>query len=240
LRVVEHRRHDRLWRLVFERAGQRSFSGWVGVVCEVAVEQLTVDAAAIAVRSTGRSQELVGFTDAWAQHIEELQYTVGDGPAVEAFDTGGPVLVSDLAGAGHRWPGFAEATDLAGAGAVFAFPLQGGAIRLGTMALYRRRPGSLSRDEVAEAAVLADLATTALLADTSDAATELAPWAREGARGHYEDVNVATGMLAAELRISIEDAFLRLRAHAFSNGQPLLDVARAVLGRELHADAFRD
>jgi hypothetical protein len=237
LRVVEHRRHDRLWRLVSERAGQRSFSGWVGVVCEVAVEQLTVDGAATAIRTARRNQELVGFTDAWVQRLEELQYTVGDGPAVEAYDSGGPVLVSDLAATGHRWPGFAEVADV---GAAFAFPLQAGAIRLGTMVLYRRRAGRLPQDEVAEAAVLADLAIWALLADASDGATEVAPWAREGSPGHYDDVNVATGMLAAELRISVQDAFLRLRAHAFSHDQPLLDVARRVLGRELRADAFRD
>lgn len=241
--MVEHGRHDKLWRLVSERAEQRSFSGWVGVVCGVAVEQLSVDGAAIAIRSAGRTQELVGFTGAWVQRLEELQYTVGDGPAVEAYTTGGPVLVSDVAGAGERWPGFAEVADVAdvtGVGAVFAFPLQVGAIRLGTLALYRRLPGKLPPPELAEAATLADLATSALLADTNEASAEMAPWAQDGAPGHYDDVNVATGMLAVELRIGLEDAFLRLRAHAFSHDQPLLDVARAVLGRELRADAFRD
>jgi AmiR/NasT family two-component response regulator len=47
-------------------------------------------------------------------------------------------------------------------------------------------------------------------------------------------------MLAAELRITVDDAFLRLRAHAFSTGHPLLDVARAVLNRQLRADTFQE
>ncbi len=237
--MADHRRLDRLWRLVADRAGQRTFSGWAGVVCQVVVEEVDVDGAAIVVRSVNRTEELAAATGEWARELEELQYTVGEGPGVDAYETGGPVLVSDLTADGARWPGFADvATN--GVAAVFAFPLQEGAIRLGTLSLYRRRPGVLSAEELADVAVLADLATTALLVDTGDGAAEVAPWAREDAPGHYDDVNVATGMLAAELRISIEDAFLRLRAHAFSHNVSLLDVARAVLTRQLGADAFRD
>jgi hypothetical protein len=236
--VTDHRRADRLWRIVAGRSRERTFSGWVGVACQVALEQVDVDGAAIVVRSAGRAQELVAATGPWVRELEELQYTVGEGPAVEAFANGAPVLVSDMAAAAGRWPGFAEAD--ADVGAVFAFPLQEGTIRLGTLGLYRRAPGALSDDEFADAAVLADLSTTALLTDVGGENIEGAPWMREGAPGHYDDVNVATGMLAAELRISIEDAFLRLRAHAFTAGEPLLEVARAVLARRLGADAFGD
>jgi hypothetical protein len=240
--VADRRRLERLWRMIALGAAHRSFSGWAGVVCQVVADQVDVDGAAIAVRSASRVEELVAVTGGWVRNLEELQYTVGEGPGVEAYGSGGPVLVPDLAAAGRRWPGF---IDLAAAqlGAVFAFPLQEGAIRLGSLTLYRRRPGALSTEELADSAALADLATTALLVDTGDGSTDgadVAPWAREGSPGHYDDVNVATGMLAAELRISIEDAFLRLRAHAFSHNQPLLEVARAVLERRLDADAFAD
>jgi hypothetical protein len=241
--VSDRRRRERLWRLVALRAERRSFSGWAGVVCQVVVNEVDVDGAAIALRSGERVEELVAATSEWARDLEELQYTVGEGPGVDAFDSGGPVLVSDLTAARDRWPGLSDVA-AASVGALFAFPLHEGAIRLGTLTLYRRHPGPLTSDELADAAILADLATTALLMDTGhggvDEAGDAAPWAREGAPGHYDDVNVATGMLAADLRISIEDAFLRLRAHAFSHNQPLLDVARAVLERRLGADAFAD
>jgi hypothetical protein len=236
--AVDGERHQRLWRLVTERAGGRGFPGWAGVVCDVAVDQVGIDAAAISLRSSTRAQELAACSDAWARRFEEVQYTVGDGPGVEAFTTGGPVLVADLTTADQRWPGFMDAAVADGLAAVFAFPLQTGAIRVGTLDLYSRRPGRLPADDLADAAVLADLATTALLTDT--APTGPAPWAQEDAPGHYDDVNVATGILAAELRISIDDAFVRLRAHSFSTGRPLLDVARAVLARQLSSDTFQD
>jgi AmiR/NasT family two-component response regulator len=56
----------------------------------------------------------------------------------------------------------------------------------------------------------------------------------------YQDVNMATGMLAAQLRISLEDAFARLRAHAFSSGRSVLDVARDLLERRIPLDRLAD
>lgn len=236
--MVNGERHQRLWQLVTDRAQGHEAPDWVGLICEVAVDQVDVDGAAISLRTSGRAQELAAVSDSWAQRLEELQYTVGEGPGVEAFTTAGPVLVADLRQAEARWPGFADSAAADGLAAVFSLPLREGAIRLGTLDLYRRRPGDLSMDALADGAVLANLATTALLTDaTTDAA---APWAHEDAPGHYDDVNVATGMLAAELRIGLDEAFLRLRARSFRTGDRLLDVARAVLARQLRADAFQD
>lgn len=208
------------------------------MVCAVAVDRLDVDGAAISVRTSGRAQDLIAVNGTWAQRLEELQYTLGEGPGVEAYTTAGPVLVADLSDAAPRWPGFARSAAEEGLAAVFALPLQEGAIRLGALDLYRRRTGGLSTEELADAAVLADLATTALLTDTSPDTT--GPSRSADGAGHYDDVNIAIGMLAAELHISIADASLRLRAHAYSTGTPLLEIAHAVLTRKLRADAFQD
>jgi hypothetical protein len=43
------------------------------------------------------------------------------------------------------WPAFAPAAQLAGAAAVFAFPLQVGAIRTGVMGMYREQAGTAPR-----------------------------------------------------------------------------------------------
>jgi hypothetical protein len=239
---VDQQRHPRLWRLVTGRVGQHQRpSGWAGVVCDVVVQEVGVDAAAITVHATERTQELVAASDKWAQQLEELQFTVGEGPGQEAFTSGGPVLLDDLADGAVRWPGFSAATAGTGLAAMFSFPIQSGPIRLGTLNLYRHRRGVLAPGELADAAALADLATTALLTDSSGVRHEApAAWARADAPGHYDDVNVATGMLAAQMNVSVEDAFLRLRAHAFSQDKPLFEVARAVLQRRLSLDSLQD
>lgn len=230
-------RRARLWRLVTERTPDRSAgSGWAGVVCAVAAERLGIDAAAVTVHATAATPQLVAATGPWAHALEELQYTVGEGPGVAAFTSGEPVLVGDLGVDGHRWPGFGDAAASAGVGAAFAFPLAAGSTRLGTLDLYRRAPAPLGAEHTADAVALAELATTALLADASG--TEVAPWARPDQPGHYDEVNVATGMLAGQLQISLDEALLRLRAHAFGQHVPLTEVANAVLQRRIEPETF--
>lgn len=233
--MLDGQRRDLLARMVAERVASPGRTGFAQALCEVCAQSLAgVDAAAVTLRSDSRAQELLGVSDRWAGVLEEAQYTVGEGPGVEAFSTGGPVLVADLSAHRATWPGFADLAEDEGLAAAFAFPLQLGGIRLGTLDLYRRRPGGLPPAVVADAAVLADL-TVLWLLDHSGAADG-------GVRVEvsYQDVNIATGMLSAQLRISLEDAFARLRAHAFAGRRSVLDVARDVLARRLPLDQFAD
>ncbi|WP_231648145.1 GAF and ANTAR domain-containing protein [Saccharothrix sp. NRRL B-16348] len=234
--LLDGRRRDLLARMVAECATEPSRGDWARAVCTVCVRAVPrVDGAALTLRSASRAQEMLGASDPWAARLEEIQYTLGEGPAVEAFTDGGPVLVADVHVDQVRWPGFAEAGAAAGVAAVFAFPLQVGGIRLGTLDLYRRRPGGLSVDAVADAVVLADVVTLALLqhAERSDE-DELRRVIS------YQDVNMATGMLAAQLRISLEDAFARLRAHAFATGRSVLEVSGDVLARRISLDRLAE
>ncbi|MEV0129177.1 GAF domain-containing protein [Dactylosporangium sp. NPDC050688] len=103
-------------------------------------------------------------SDPRTARIEELQFTLGEGPCIDAFASGRPVLVSDLAGeATSRWPMYTPAGRDAGVRAVFAFPLQIGAARLGVLDVFRARPGSLSRAELGQAFTFADLMVVTLL-----------------------------------------------------------------------------
>lgn len=237
--MVDGRYHERLWRLVADRAGRHDrVSGWITIVCDVAVAEIAVDAAAVSVRDVGHVQDLVAATDDWAAQLEELEYNLGEGPSSDAFTHGEPVLISDLSAYDTRWPAYLDAATEHGAGAVFVFPLQTGAIRLGTFTLYRHTARGLDPQQLSNAVVLADLALTALLTDSQQWTVDPASLVADSPQGHYDDVNVATGMLAAQLSVSLDEAFLRLRAHAFSQNRSVLDVARDILHRTLSLDAF--
>ena len=54
------------------------------------------------------------------------------------------------------------------------------------------------------------------------------------------EVYQAQGMVMARLGVSIEDATVRLRAYAFANDRPLLDVARDIIARVLRLDDDND
>ncbi|MEV6828240.1 GAF and ANTAR domain-containing protein [Amycolatopsis sp. NPDC051102] len=232
---------ERLWRAIATAAevpGRRD--SWAQTVCLACVETLEhVDAAILALRNGARSEEVLGASDHWAAKLAELQYTVGEGPGVEAFGSGSPVLVPDLSVEQVRWPGFADAALVVGAAAVFAFPLRYGAIRFGTLELVRRRPGGLTSAERRDAALAAELSTAALLRQTREAEQAGHDFAPRPVAS-FQDVSVATGMLAGQLQITLDDAFARLRAHAFGRNRSVLDVARDVLERRISLDELAE
>jgi hypothetical protein len=180
-------------------------------------------------------------TDPRSALIEQVQYTLGEGPCVDAHRQGQPVLEPDLAGAGSgRWSAFAEPVAAAGVGAVFGFPMRVGAVRLGALNLYRERPGDLTDDQHADALVLADVAAETILllqarAPTGTLADELAR-----SSDLHLAVHQAAGMVAVQLGISVADALVRLRAHAYAHERPLRDLADDVVARRVRFDTPDD
>jgi hypothetical protein len=230
--VVDEDRRSALWRAVADAEGAPGQGAWGRSVCCNCVDILAgIDAATVTLRATVSAQDLLGASAEWAGLLEDQQYTVGEGPGMQAFTQGNPVLIDNLPAAASRWPIFTGAAHSAGVAAIFAFPLQLGAIALGTLDLYRRTPGPLPPSAVAEAAALADLIALALLAKADRAEATGQDWLRQS--GSYHDVHIATGMLAARHGISLTDAFTRLRAHAFGRGGSVLDIARDVIARRI-------
>jgi len=117
-------------------------------VCAAMVATVGVDGAGLTVVVSATVRETVNATNAVAAVLEELQLTLGQGPCLDTFTDGGPVLAEDLRSPefAARWPAFTPAALGAGAVAVFALPLHIGAIRLGVLYNWgsvpkRRSPG---------------------------------------------------------------------------------------------------
>ena len=128
----------------------------------------------------------------------------------------------------------------AGARALFAVPLQAGAIQVGVLSLYRARPGPLAITQLADALVLADIALQMVL----DAAAGISgsPDYRplDGLSDRRAEVYQAVGMISVQLEVDLEEAFVRLRAHAFASGAALGAAADDVVNRRLHLEADRE
>jgi hypothetical protein len=179
----------------------------------------------------------LGATDGVMARIAAVQFSLGEGPSVDAYHEDRPVLEPDLADPSTpRWLGFANAAVEAGARAVFAFPLHVGSVRLGALNFYCDRPGALGDEPYIDALVMADVAAQAVLAMQAQAppgtlATEL----ERGAEFHYV-VHQASGMVSAQLDVGVDQALIRLRAYAFGNDLVLADVAQDVVDRRLRFD----
>lgn len=166
--------------------------------------------------------------------IEELQYSLGEGPCIDAYQQEVVVAEPDLADPEtQRWFAFTPAAVEAGVRAVFGFPMRAGAVRLGALNVYRDCPGPLSGDQHADALVLADLASRWVLEVQAGAPAEaVAAELQIGADFHFI-VHNAAGMVSVQEGISVTEALIRLRAYAFSNDRLLADVASDVVARTL-------
>ena len=169
--------------------------------------------------------------------IEELQFTLGEGPCVDAHRDDRPVVEADLADPDlPRWLAFAPPAVAAGARAVFGFPMRVGGVRLGALNLYRDRPGPMSDDQYADALVLAGVAAQAVVALQANASPgALSTALEEGANFRFV-VHQASGMVAVQLGVSVGEALARLRAYAFGNDVLLTEVAEAIVARKLRLD----
>lgn len=135
-------------------------------LCERAVISLPASGAGLSVVARDNQFSLLAAADPASERLEELQLVLGEGPCIDAAAARRPVLIADLGLDGPtRWPGYADAVLAAGIRAIFAFPLQVGAARLGVLDLFRAEPGSLSGPELGRAFDLADEAVTILLND---------------------------------------------------------------------------
>ena len=177
---------------------------------------------------------ILAATDGAARVMEELQFTLGEGPCVEASQQRRPVLQPELARtAPQRWPGFAAGALEAGIRAIFAFPLQVGGIRVGVLDLYRDTEGILDDAELAEALAFADAALTILLHLPTGAGPEDMHPGLVALVQNRAEVHQATGIVSVQAALGLAEALLLLQAHAFVVDRSMLDVARDVIARVL-------
>ncbi|MDN5855110.1 MAG: GAF and ANTAR domain-containing protein [Actinomycetia bacterium] len=203
------------------------------MICAACVDGLDVDGAAISLWTATQARETLHATDEVAQHLEDLQFTLGEGACIQAASTGRPVLVSDMhdVAAADQWPIFAAAVvERTPIRALLALPMQWGTINLGVLDLYRTTPGMLNGPQLRDATSASDTAGLLLLGQQTDPGD--GHWLDHSVL-RYAVVHQATGMVTAQLGISAKDAFARLRAHAFAEHRLLHDVAGDVVSRRL-------
>jgi hypothetical protein len=206
-------------------------------VCTVATSTLAASGAGVSVMTEAGARGIYAASDPLTEHMEELQFVLGEGPCWDAFTSRRPVLVPDLdRESPARWPMYTPAARDGGIRAVFAFPLQMGAVRLGVLDVFRTRTGSLTRDELVDALAFAQVTMTALLEQHEDAAMKGFGDGLTEAGEHSAELFQAQGMVMVQLGVPIGDALVRMRAYAYAHGRRLDEVAHDVVARRLKFD----
>lgn len=211
-------------------------------LCAACVELLDVDGAAISFAGGGTTRGTFGSSDELSRTLDELQYTYGQGPCLDAVAERRPVLAPHLDGAAEdRWPALTQAMLGHGVRAVFALPVAVASTPVGALDLYRRSSGPLDDLAMAGGRWAAGLAALPLL----DLMTSADGWeTAANGQGSWDqlaslervEVYQATGMIVAALEISPADALIRLRAHAIARSLTASEVAYQILDRRLMVD----
>lgn len=214
------------------------------LLCRDAARRLPVEGCAISLMDAHGVHASVFASDAWCRSLIDLEESLGEGPHRDAFARGRLIVVTDVGRDSDRWPAYAREATVLGARAVFAHPLRVGGIRLGVLGLIATRTGMLERDDLALALRYVDAAVMVLLQQQ-----QTADWDLDGDHGGLDgarrprlsvfdadfhgqpEIHQATGMISVQVGTGLGEALALLRARAFAEGRPILEVARDVVDR---------
>ncbi|MHB8669453.1 MAG: GAF and ANTAR domain-containing protein [Acidimicrobiales bacterium] len=203
----------------------------------VAAEVLQLPGAAIMLAADDGTYVSVGNSGGVIAEIEELQRTLGEGPCVDAYELHRPVLEPDLARSGAlRWVAFAGPALAVGARAVFGFPLGVGPAPIGSLNLYSEDVGVLTEGQHADALAVAAGITASIVALQAGAPDGVLAPELDDISHLQLQVHQATGMVAVQLGVPVDQALVRLRAQAYGTGRPIAEVAADIVARRLRLE----
>lgn len=225
-------RQSAVWSSIEALAAEDGIAPSVQHACRACVTAVSATGGGVSMaRSVGAGEPLFA-TDTVSGEVQYLQFTLGQGPCVDALGEQRAMLVTDLGSAdsGRRWPLFSPAASALGVRAIFSFPIQSGAIRFGVLDLYRQASGDLSVIELTDALLYADAALILALDHDGDS-DPIERLLDVEFVGRQAVVHQAAGMASVQLGVSISDAMARLRAHAFAENRRLEQVATDMVAR---------
>jgi len=165
--------------------------------------------------------------------LELFELQSQEGPCLDCYNRGQPVVNVDLAGDDPRWPQFAQRAMAAGFGSVHALPMRLRGSVLGALNMFHIHAGQMRPGDVAAAQALADVATIAILQHRAAAEAKLLNEQLSEALNTRIVIEQAKGMVAQLQDVDMETAFTALRDHARTHNLRLTDVARDVIdGRQ--------
>lgn len=166
-------------------------------------------------------------------HLEVFQLQRDQGPCLDCFRTGDPVLAEDLAAAQQQWPEFATAARAVGFRSVQALPMRLREHALGAVGLFGQQPGRLAQEDLDLAQALVHVASVAIVNERSALDRDAVNHQLQQALTSRIVLEQAKGVVAAEGELGMEDAFHVLRRYARDHGRRLSEVAAEIVARRL-------
>jgi GAF domain-containing protein len=165
--------------------------------------------------------------------LELFELQAEEGPCMDCFRTGRPVVNQDLAEVDGRWPRFVPEALEAGFHSAHALPMRLRGTIIGALNLFGAEPGALEQADIVAAQAFADVATIAILQHRAVHDAQMVNEQLNHALNSRIVIEQAKGVLAERTGFGMEEAFSRLRNHARNHNLRLVDVARDVISGAL-------
>lgn len=165
-----------------------------------------------------------------ARLLELFQIQTDEGPCLDAFRSGTPIVNTNLGTAALRWPRFAPHAAAAGFRSVHAFPLRLRSQAIGALNVFGADDETaLTEEDIPVIQALADVAAIALLQERAIKRGEILTEQLQGALHSRVVIEQAKGAIAQARGVTVDEAFTLIRGFARGNNRRLGDVAQAIV-----------
>jgi GAF domain-containing protein len=199
---------------------------------------VNVAAAGLMLASADGELRVLASSSEAMRILELFEAQADEGPCIDAYRSGLPVVNLTIDEANSRWPRFAPKAAEAGFRSVHALPMRLRGDSIGALNLFQIDEGQLDDADLAAAQALADVATITILAHRAALDAQVRNEQLTRALNTRIVIEQAKGVVAERAGLDMEDAFTRLRRHARQHNLRLTDVAHAVSTRALAVTAL--
>lgn len=194
---------------------------------------LDVDSAGILLAAADGNLEVVASTNEANTLVEIMQLDADAGPCLQAFRTRTVVSVPDIDVGSERWPDFTATAQAQDIHSVYAIPLRLRQTTIGTLNLMRNERGELNPYDIRAAQALADVATIGILQERTVRDASAIRDQLQQALSTRIIIEQAKGVVAETEKLSMDEAFARIRGHARANQTPLSVVAQQLVAGKI-------
>jgi len=208
------------------------------LLADSCVDVLDVGAAGLMLAAPDGELRVMASSSDAMRLLELFELQSQEGPCLDCFRTGEPVVNQNLASTNGRWPRFAPEAVAAGFHSVHAIPMRLRGSVIGALNLFHVEPGEMRPADVVAAQCLADVATIAILQHRAALEAQVLNAQLSNALNTRIVIEQAKGMVGERESLTMEQAFARLRHHARNNNLRLADVAQQVIDGSLSPPAL--
>lgn len=197
-------------------------------LCRRCVETLDVTSAGVMLATPGGELQVVASSSDAMRILELYELQVDEGPCVDAYRDGRPVVNLELSASSDRWPRFTPVAVAEGFASVHCLVMRLRGRTIGALNLFRSSPAPMEEADLVAAQALADIATIAIIQHQDAVDTQVLNHQLSEALNSRIVIEQAKGRVSEAAGMDMDEAFRRLRRHARNHNLRLTDLCRQV------------